>query len=293
MKYLKITGIVIIIIWIIALIFTYNHSFFWYAYFIISAIAILLAGILLYQKEIMDFTNKNNSFMNRLRHASTKSLPYEEDDYYDIIVTKNNRRKKKRRKKRHSFEIGHVANRRKNTEDSRIIINESPSNIRNKEYLHTNIPSLYEGEAQKILFDTIQRLKQQSFFTSFYGNVTNEDLITKFDEYQNRNIFELYDHILPNTYAKLLYDPASDSNRIAIFLPNIDPSTPDDSLGFIAIEDSYKADMLLKKYSDIQVFPTILGGTYKRAYMNSQGEIKIIKDFISYNLTISLAFYNA
>ncbi|RST98317.1 hypothetical protein CBF37_08385 [Vagococcus vulneris] len=183
------------------------------------------------------------------------------------------------------------------------------SSIKNKEYLHSKIPLLYQGEMQITLNEAIQDLKAQHYFKSYYGGITNTDLISHFDEYKDRNVFELYDNTFPNAYAKVLFDITTNTNRIGIFinkefkhhsddskntnsLDEIDEDNDDIMLGFIAVEDSHRANLLLQKYSNIQVIATILGGTYKRVYQNSKGQIRIIKDFINYDLTISLAFYN-
>ncbi len=231
--------------------------------------------------------------LNRLKFKSTDKISYDEDEeYYDVLDPR--KRKRKRKRKQPSSYLETTMRERKKTNEHLGSSDEihRMSSIRNKEYLHTKINLLYNGEKQKILFDTIQRLKEHNFFTSYYAGVTNEDLITRFEEYEERNIFELYDNIIPNTYAKVLYELKSDSNRIGIFLGAQNDTEEETFLGFIALEDTYKADLLLKKYDNIQVFPTILGGTYKRVYRNKEGDIKIIKDFINYDLTISLAFYN-
>lgn len=287
-------GGVILLFWLCALIFTFNNSAYWYAYLFISGTALILASILLYHTELKKMYRTADDQFAKIKARKTQHIAYdEEEDYYDILVNKRTRKRRKKRKQRTKYiETNHRE--RKNTNDYRT----SPedihrmSSIRNKEYLHTKIPLLYSGNKQEILFNTIQKLKQNNFFTNYYAGVTNEDLITHFEEYEERNIFELYDNMIPNTYAKVLYDIQSDANRVGIFMGTSGEEQEDEMLGFIALEDSYKADLLLKKYSNIQVFPTILGGTYKRVYKNKSGNIKIIKDFINYDLTISLAFYN-
>ena len=293
MKKLRVVGGIVFIFWLVGLVLTFSHSLFWYAYLIISSIALILAGILLYQNEVEEIIKNMDKDLNRLKFKSTDKISYDEDEeYYDVLDPR--KRKRKRKRKQPSSYLETTMRERKKTNEHLGSSDEihRMSSIRNKEYLHTKINLLYNGEKQKILFDTIQRLKEHNFFTSYYAGVTNEDLITRFEEYEERNIFELYDNIIPNTYAKVLYELKSDSNRIGIFLGAQNDTEEETFLGFIALEDTYKADLLLKKYDNIQVFPTILGGTYKRVYRNKEGDIKIIKDFINYDLTISLAFYN-
>lgn len=293
MRNLKIAGGVIFIFWIIALFLTYNNTLFWYLYLGISSVALILAAILLYQIEFKKIARYADKEFTRLKVRPTKKISYdEEEEYYDVL-DKRKRVKKRKRKRAESY-LETTLRERKKTSEHLGSSNEihRMSSIRNKEYLHTKINLLYNGEKQQLLFETIQKLKENNFFTSYYAGVTNEDLMTNFAEYEERNIFELYDNIIPNTFAKVLYEPTSGSNRIGIFLGSSGDADEEVSLGFIALEDSYKADLLLKKYDNIQVFPTILGGTYKRAYRNASGDIKIIKDFINYDLTISLAFYN-
>lgn len=295
MKKLKILGGFVFIFWVIGLILTFDHSGVWYLYFLISSIALVLASILLYQaefKKVYDYADKDFTRL-KIKPAESERISYDEDEeYYEVLD--NQRRKKRRRKKRSSTYLETTMRERKKTNEHSGSSHEihRMSSIRNKEYLHTKINLLYDGEKQQLLFETIQKLKENNFFLTYYAGVTNEDLITKFEEYEERNIFELYDNVIPNTYAKVLYDTKSASNRIAIFLGAQSDATEEVFLGFIALEDSYNANLLLQKYDNIQVFPTILGGTYKRVYRNKEGDIKIIKDFINYDLTISLAFYN-
>ncbi|HCM88963.1 MULTISPECIES: DUF6681 family protein [Vagococcus] len=293
MKNLKIIGGIVFVFWLVALYLTYTDSIFWYLYLLISSIALFLASILLYRAELKKMYKRADQQINRLKSRSTKTISYDEDEeYYEVLD--NKRRRKKRRKKRDNYHLETTMRERKKTSENHGSSDEihRVSSIRNKEYLHTKINLLYSGEKQQLLFETIQQLKDNNLFTTYYAGVSNEDLINHFEEYEERNIFELYDNLIPNTYAKLLYDPSSDHNRIGIFLGITRDAQEEMMLGFIALEDSYKADLLLKKYDNIQVFPTILGGTYKRVYRNKEGEIKIIKDFINYDLTISLAFYN-
>ncbi|MDT2849537.1 phage holin family protein [Vagococcus carniphilus] len=293
MRNLKIVGGFVFAFWIIALILTFNSSWIWWAYLLISSVALILAAILLYQTEIKNLYYRAEKDVTKLKSRSTQKISYDEDEeYYDVLD--NKKRRKKRKKRRPSNYLETTARERKKTSENHGSSDEihRMSSIRNKEYLHTKINLLYNGEKQQLLFETIQNLKANNFFSSYYAGVTNDDLVNNFEEYEERNIFELYDNLIPNTYAKVLYDPKSDSNRIGIFLGTTGDNQDEMMLGFIALEDSYKADLLLKKYANIQVFPTILGGTYKRVYRNRSGEIKIIKDFINYDLTISLAFYN-
>ena len=293
MRNLKILGGVVFIFWLVALFLTFSHTFYWYIYLIISSIALILASILLYQTELKKIYNYADKEFTRLKVRPAERISYDEDEeYYEVLD--NKRRRKKRRRRRSNTYLETTMRERKKTSENLGSSDEihRMSSIRNKEYLHTKIDLLYNGEKQQLLFETIQRLKETNFFISYYAGVTNEDLIANFDEYEERNIFELYDNVIPNTYAKVLYEPKSDSNRIAIFLGASSDSENEVFLGFITLEDSYKAELLLRKYDNIQVFPTILGGTYKRVYRNKEGEIKIIKDFINYDLTISLAFFN-
>ncbi len=293
MKNLKVIGGVVFVFWLVALYLTYTDSIFWYLYLIISSIALFLAAILLYRVEFKKMYTRADQQINRLKSRTTKTISYDEDEeYYEVLD--NKKRRKKRRKKKEHYHLETAMRERKKTSENHGSSDEIHriSSIRNKEYLHTKINLLYSGEKQQLLFETIQQLKDNNLFTTYYAGVSNEDLINHFEEYEERNIFELYDNLIPNTYAKLLYDPASDHNRIGIFLGITRDAQEEMMLGFIALEDSYKADLLLKKYDNIQVFPTILGGTYKRVYRNKEEQIKIIKDFINYDLTISLAFYN-
>lgn len=293
MRNLKIAGGFVFIFWLVGLFLTYSNSLFWYLYLIVSSIALILAAILLYQTEFKKIYQYADKEFTKLKVKPAERISYDEDEeYYEVLD--NQKRRKKRRKRRTSTYLETTMRERKKTSEHSGSSNEihRMSSIRNKEYLHTKINLLYNGEKQQILFETIQRLKQNNFFVTYYAGVTNEDLINNFEEYEERNIFELYDNVIPNTYAKVLYEPESDSNRIGIFLGAAGDADEEVLLGFIDLEDSYKADLLLKKYDNIQVFPTILGGTYKRVYRNKEGEIKIIKDFINYDLTISLAFYN-
>lgn len=293
MRNLKIAGVVVFVLWIIGLFLTYEKNAIWFLTFGISAIALILAAILLYQVEFKRVYRYADKEFTRLKVRQTQKISYDEDEEYYDVLDKRKRRKKRKRRRPNSY-LETTLRERKKTSEHLGSSNEihRMSSIRNKEYLHTKINLLYNGEKQQLLFETIQKLKENNFFTSYYAGVTNDDLINNFAEYEERNIFELYDNIIPNTFAKVLYEPTSGSNRIGIFLGATSDSQEEVSLGFIALEDSYKADLLLKKYSNIQVFPTILGGTYKRAYKNAAGDIKIIKDFINYDLTISLAFYN-
>lgn len=293
MRNLKIMGGFVFAFWLIALVLTFNNSKIWWLYLLISSIALILAAVLLYQTEIKHLYYQADKEFTRLKNISAKKISYDEDEEYYDVVDSNKRRKKRKRRRPESY-LETTARERKMTRENHGSSDEihRMSSIRNKEYLHTKINLLYNGEKQQLLFDTIQQLKANNFFTSYYAGVTNDDLVNNFGEYEERNIFELYDNLIPNTYAKVLYDPKSDSNRIGIFLGTTGDNQDEMMLGFIALEDSYKTDLLLKKYSNIQVFPTILGGTYKRVYRNRSGEIKIIKDFINYDLTISLAFYN-
>lgn len=300
-KKLKMAGWVILVFWLIAIILTYNNTWYWYAYLIISASAFFLAGILLYHSEVKQLYTNTFSKQHTLKSEPKQTISHHDDEDYDDITVERTRQKRKRKRKK-KYALMETGSRERKKTNQQYASNKSlhkASSIRNKEYLHTKIPLLYNGDQQELLFNTIQQLKEQDFFTSYYAGVTNEDLITHFSEYQERNIFELYDNTIPNTFAKVLYDPESVSNRIGIFLgkqPVIEAAEEnnltENMLGFIDIRDSYKAELLLNKYNNIQVFPTILGGTYKRVYKNEEGSIKIIKDFINYDLTISLAFYN-
>lgn len=294
MRNLKIAGGFVFVFWLAALFLTFNNSALWYVYLLISSIALILASILLYQAEFKKIYQYADKELTKLKVKPAERISYDEDEEYYEVLDNHRRRKRKRKKRRTSTYLETTMRERKKTSEHSGSSNEIHriSSIRNKEYLHTKINLLYQGEKQQILFETIQRLKENNFFTTYYAGVTNEDLINNFTEYEERNIFELYDNIIPNTYAKVLYEPQSDSNRIGIFLGAASDADEEVFLGFIALEDSYKADLLLRKYDNIQVFPTILGGTYKRVYRNREGEIKIIKDFINYDLTISLAFYN-
>lgn len=303
-KKLKIAWGCLLVFWLVAIILTFNNTWYWYAYLIISASAFLLAGILLYHSNLKDLYQQTRFKQQNIQTETKKNISHQDDDdeYYELNTKRSRQKKKRRRKKRYQLmETGNRERKKTNQPSASNKTLHKASSIRNKEYLHTKIPLLYNGEKQALLFNTIQQLKEQDFFTSYYAGVTNEDLMTHFNEYQERNIFELYDNTIPNTFAKVLYDPESVSNRIGIFLGQQPSDASDneesnlsneDMLGFIDIKDSYKADLLLEKYNNIQVFPTILGGTYKRAYKNEEGSIKIIKDFINYDLTISLAFYN-
>lgn len=293
MKNLKIIGGIVFVFWLVALYLTYTDSIFWYLYLLISSIALFLAAILLYRAEFKKMYRQADQKINRLKSRTTQTISYDEDEeYYEVLD--NKRKRKKKRKKKDHYHLETTMRERKKTSEFHGSSDEihRVSSIRNKEYLHTKINMLYSGEKQQLLFETIQQLKDNNLFTTYYAGVSNEDLVNHFEEYEERNIFELYDNLIPNTYAKLLYDPNSDHNRIGIFLGSTRDAQEEMMLGFIALEDSYKADLLLKKYDNIQVFPTILGGTYKRVYRNKEGSIKIIKDFINYDLTISLAFYN-
>ncbi|MBO0477275.1 hypothetical protein DOK76_09340 [Vagococcus sp. DIV0080] len=294
MKKLKIVGGFVFIFWLVGLALTFNNSLLWYTYFIISTIALILAAILLYQAEFNKVYKYANKEFTRLKVKPAERLSYDEDEeYYEVLDNQRRKRKRKKRKRSNTY-LETTMRERKKTNENHGSSNESHriSSIRNKEYLHTKINFLYNGDKQQLLFETIQKLKENNFFVSYYADVTNDDLINHFDEYEERNIFELYDNVIPNTYAKVLYDTETADNRIGIFLGAASDADEEEFLGFIALEDSYKADLLLKKYDNIQVFPTILGGTYKRAYRNKEGDIKIIKDFINYDLTISLAFFN-
>ncbi len=287
MRNLKFIGGFVFVFWIIALVLTFNNSLIWYAYLFISSISLIVASLLLYKKEIKNMFYHAEKKVIRLKANSTHKIGYEEEEeFYNVLNNKKN--------KSSNFQIGTTVRKIKKTNENFGSSNEihRVTSIRNKEYLHTKINLLYNSKEQQLLFETIQQLKANNFFSTYYAGVTNEDLVNNFEEYEEQNIFELYDQLIPNTYAKILYDIKSDSNRVAIFLGTNDEHHDEKMLGFIALEDSYKADLLLKKYTNIQVFPTILGGTYKRVYQNKIGEIKIIKDFINYDLTISLAFFN-
>ncbi|MGX4685725.1 hypothetical protein JNUCC83_02365 [Vagococcus sp. JNUCC 83] len=292
MKHLKTIGILIIIFWIIALFLTYTPSFFWFAYLFISSLAMLLAIILIVYLnpeiyyQIEDFIN------NRFHHSITDSIDNEdnEDDYY-IVPTKKKKKKRKKKKRKQFYDIT-TLRQRKDTHSDYMIINTSSANIRHKEYLHTTIPEIKKEEKQKILFETILQLKEDHFFSSLYAGLSDDDLKTHYNEYHSRKIYELYDNIIPNTYAKMLYDTHSNTNRLSIFIPNKQNSDSDFNLGFISIEDSYKSDILINKYTNIQVIPTILGGTYKEVYKDENNNIHVKTAFTPYDLTVSLAFYN-
>lgn len=272
MKHLKTIGFVIIIFWIFALFLTYTPSLFWYAYLFISAIALILAmSLIIYL---------NPDIYHSIQHFFS-NLKKESQNY--SIKTKD--------KKSENYDIT-TLRQRKDTHFDYKIINTSSANIRHKQYLHTTIPELKKTEKQKMLFEIILGLKEEHFFSSFYAGITEEELIQDYDEYQSRKIYELYDNILPNAYTKFLYDTHSGTNRLSIFIPNKQNPDLDFNLGFIAIEDSNKSDVLSNKYTNIQVIPTILGGTYKEVYKDESEEIHIRTDFDPYDLTISLAFYN-
>ncbi|UUV99699.1 hypothetical protein [Vagococcus luciliae] len=286
MKYLKTVGLIIIIFWIFALFLTYTPSLFWYAYLFISSLALFLAITLIIYLNPEIYYNINDFFTHYFKSHDEITLN-DEDDYY---IIPHKKKKKKRKKKKH-YDITSFRQ-RKDTHSDHMIINTSSSNIRHKEYLHTCIPQIKTQEKQQLLFEIILTLKEEHFFSSLYAGISDNELTENYEEYHDRKIFELYDHVIPNAYAKILYDPKSTNNRLSIFIPNKKNHDADFNLGFIAIEDSYKADTLINKYTNIQVIPTILGGTYKEVKKNDDNIIYIKTDFIPYDLTISLAFYN-
>ncbi|APB31035.1 hypothetical protein ACWN6Y_05605 [Vagococcus teuberi] len=292
MKHLKTIGFSIIVIWIIALFITYTPSFFWFAYLFISALAMLLACTLIIYLNPDIYYDITKFFSNIFRQSVTDYIndndDDNEDDYY--IVPSKRKKRKKRKKKKH-YDVTSLRQ-RKDTHSDFMIINTSSANIRHKEYLHTTIPEIIKPEKQQILFETILKLKEDRFFSSLYAGLTEDDLINNYNEYRYRKIYELYDNIIPNTYAKMLYDPKSHTNRLSIFIPNKTNQDSDFNLGFISIEDSYKSDILINKYTNIQVIPTILGGTYKEVYKDDENNIRVKTDFTPYELTVSLAFYN-
>lgn len=165
MKNLKILGGFVFIFWVIGLIFTFSNSGIWYIYLFISGIALILASILLYQaefKKVYDYADKE---IARLKVRSADQISYDEDEeYYEVLD--NRRRHKRRRKKRSKTYLETTARERKNTNEHSGSSNEihRMSSIRNKEYLHTKINLLYNGEKQQLLFETIQKLKENNFF---------------------------------------------------------------------------------------------------------------------------------
>lgn len=286
MKNIKLVIGSISLIWLLILGFTFSHSIIWYAYFFLTGTALLLSFILLFQLSKNKQTTKVDDRPRNVTYQKPLQIPH-----------LFNRIKKKRKISRNEVAIVKPMEKSPTIKDvtennSFMKQNQKMSSVKNKRYLHTRIPLLFQGTTQKILFETIQRLKDQHFFYDFYGNLSNEELIQNFELYVDRPIFELYDQTLPNTFAKTLYDPETESNRIAIFLPSNNGNETDIMLGFIEMEDTYKANLLMQRYANIQVFTTILGGTYKKVYQNEKNEIKMIKDFVNYDLTISLAFYN-
>ncbi|AQP53043.1 hypothetical protein CBF34_03000 [Vagococcus penaei] len=307
MKNLRLTALIVTVLWVIALWFSYNPSLFWYAYLFLSGITLTFAFFLLYQIKLKQTYQQSNE--QKRRKATRKRLKLLTYFSKQQRLTGDNSTSQPDPNVKSRRYIETTNRPRKNAQNnlSFFTTKDKMSSIKNKEYLHSKIPLLYQGSMQETLSQAIQQLKEQHYFTSFYGNVTNNDLILHFEEYEGRNIFELYDNIIPNTFAKVLYDPNTDTNRIGIFLhivpknclsePIMDEDSQEEStdimLGFIAMEDTHRANLLLKKYDNIQVFATIVGGTYKRVYQNELGEIRIIKDFINYDLTISLAFYNS
>ena len=296
MKHLKTIIFSIVIIWIIGLFVTFSPSFFWYMYLFISTIVVLFALILIFYLNPDVYYDFEDFFSKLFKKNPTHYISDDdnEDDYYMILQEKKRQRKKKKKRKkkrRRGYDITSMRQ-RKDTHSDYIIVNTSSANMRHKEYLHTTIPNIQKGENQEILFETILNLKETGFFTSHYAGLTDDDLINNFNEYKNRPIYELYDNIIPNAYAKVLYDPSTNSNRLSILIPNNQNREADYVLGFIAMEDTYNAELLINKYTNIQVIPTILGGTYKQVYKDDNNDICIKSGFTPYGLTISLAFYN-
>lgn len=274
------------LVWLIVLAITFSNTFYWYAYLILTGTALVLSFLLLVYLRNNNHHIIEKDEQRKIANDEPLSIPH--------LFNRIKKKKKKRKPKQPPLKITTDRNQVKSVADNNTFMTPKTkmSSVKNKRYLHTKIPQLFQGETQKTLFETIQRLKGQHFFSNFYGDVTNEELVDHFETYENRPIFELYDQTLPNTFAKTLYDPDTETNRIAIFLSSHDQNSDDIMLGFIEMEDTYKANLLMQRYENIQVFTTILGGTYKKVYRNSRNEVKIIKDFINYDLTISLAFYN-
>lgn len=295
MKHLKTIIIFILLIWIAGLYFTFTPSFLWYTYFFISTVAVILSVVLIIYLKPNVYYEFEELFSKLFKKNPTHYITDDdEEDYYMIPQERQRKKKKKKRKKKKRRKIYDITSfrQRKDTHSDYIIVNTSSANMRHKEYLHTTIPDIQRGDNQEILFDTILNLKESGFFTTVYAGLSDDDLINNYNEYKNRRIFELYDNVIPNAYAKVLYDPRTNDNRLSILIPNNYNREADYMLGFISIEDSYNADLLINKYTNIQVIPTILGGAYKQVCKDENNDIYIKTGFTPYSLTVSLAFYN-
>lgn len=273
MTLLKIIFSIIALFWAVTLKLTFQHTIFWYAYLIVSILSLSLLAFLLFNKEVRLIKPKRKVTYHNIRKSHSKYAPI------PVVPSPI---------KQTSVDENESINLPKHV--TRLITNKHDSY--QKEYFHTSIPTLESGPEQKALFEAIQKLKENHFFNSFYSGITNSDIHRDKKHYNGRKIYQLHEQILPYTYSKVLYDPKTDENRVALFM-NQGSSQPEDCfLGFIAMEDSFKVNLLIKKYDNMHVYSTIIGGTYQLMTYTTETDLTIYKGFDPYSLAVTLTFFN-
>ena len=187
MKHIKPIIFSFLVFWIIGLYLTFTPNFFWYAYFFISAVAVLLAIVLIIYLN-PDLYYDIEDFIFKILRKEPKQFGDDdyEDDYYMILrerrrQEREKKKRKKKKKKKRTYDITSLRQ-RKDTHSDYIIVNTSSANIRHKEYLHTTISDIDKGEKQELLFETILSLKESRFFSISYAGLSDEDLINNFNE---------------------------------------------------------------------------------------------------------------